>query len=192
MTADVLTGVGRRLRALRRAQGLTLAALTTETGLTASTLSRLEPGRVHPTLAQLLPLARVHGLPLDDLVGAPRTGDPRLHLVPTQRAGVQTVPLARRPGGVQVYEVVFPPLGRKPTRALRSHPGHQVFTVLDGAVRFVLGDAETTLGPGETAEFDARVPHWIGSADRRPAELLMLFGPQGERSLRPGGAPARS
>lgn len=67
--------VGPRLRALRKARNTTLAALAAETGLTASTLSRLENGRLRPTLDQLLPLARAHGVPLDDLVAAPPTGD---------------------------------------------------------------------------------------------------------------------
>jgi mannose-6-phosphate isomerase-like protein (cupin superfamily) len=54
--------------------------------------------------------------------------------------------------------------------------------VLDGRVRFVLGDREFELGPGEAAEFDTGLPHWIGSAGSRPAELLTLFGAQGERA----------
>ena len=34
---------------------------------------------------------------------------------------------------------------------------------------------------GEAAEFDTRTPHWFGSAGPEPAELLVLFGPQGGR-----------
>ncbi|WP_201724738.1 helix-turn-helix domain-containing protein [Streptomyces antimycoticus] len=67
---DVLAGVGPRLRALRRARSATPAALANETGLTASTLSRPENGKLRPTLEQLLPLDRAHGVPLDDPVAA--------------------------------------------------------------------------------------------------------------------------
>ncbi|MFF0579698.1 helix-turn-helix domain-containing protein [Streptosporangium saharense] len=179
---DVLAGVGPRLRALRHQRGATLAALAEETGLTASTLSRLENGRLRPTLEQLLPLARAHGVPLDDLVAAPPTGDPRVHLRPVRRSGLTLVPLTRRAGGVQAYKVVYPPAGRASTKKPRSHEGYEWFYVLNGSVRFVLGDREFLLGVGEAAEFDTRVPHWIGSADDRPAELLVLFGPQGERA----------
>ena len=98
---EVLAAVGPRLRALRRSRGVTLDALAAETGLTASTLSRLENGRLRPTLEQLLPLARAHDVPLDDLVAAPPTGDPRIHLRPQRRFGLTVVPLTRRPGGVQ-------------------------------------------------------------------------------------------
>ncbi|GGO72803.1 hypothetical protein [Nonomuraea cavernae] len=59
---------------------------------------------------------------------------------------------------------------------------------MDPSIRFVLGEREFRLGVGEAAEFDTRVPHWIGSADDQPAELLTLFGAQGERAhLAPSG-----
>nr|WP_310418437.1 XRE family transcriptional regulator [Catenuloplanes niger] len=182
ITEDVLAGVGSRLRALRRARGATLAGLAAETGLTASTLSRLENGKLRPTLEQLLPLARAHGVPLDDLVNAPPTGDPRVHLRPIRRFGLTIVPLTRRPGGVQAYKVVYPPAGREVTTTPQTHDGYEWFYVLNGSVRFVLGEREFVLGAGEAAEFDTRVPHWIGSAGDQPAELLTMFGAQGERA----------
>ncbi|GAA1598118.1 helix-turn-helix domain-containing protein [Actinoplanes couchii] len=179
---DVLAGVGTRLRALRQARGLTLADLAVETGLTGSTLSRLETGKLRPTLEQLLPLARSHGVPLDDLVAAPPTGDPRIHLRPVRRHGLIVVPLTRRPGGVQAYKVIYPPAGQASTTTPQTHEGYEWFYVLNGRVRFVLADQEFELGPGEAAEFDTGLPHWIGSADSQPAELLTLFSAQGERA----------
>lgn len=179
---DVLAGVGPRLRALRRARNISLAALAAETGLTSSTLSRLETGKLRPTLEQLLPLAQAHGVPLDDLVAAPPTGDPRIHLRPVRRSGFTVVPLTRRPGGIQAYKVIYPPAGRSATTKRQTHDGYEWFYVLNGDVRLTLGDQEYQLGPGEAAEFDTRTPHRISSAGAQPAELLTLFGAQGERA----------
>ena len=53
--------------------------------------------------------------------------------------------------------------------------------VLNGSLRLLLGELDLVLGPGEAAVFDTHTPHWFGSADDRPVELLILFGPQGER-----------
>jgi transcriptional regulator with XRE-family HTH domain len=186
---DVLAGVGPRLRALRRTRGSTLGALAAETGLTASTLSRLETGKLRPTLEQLLPLARAYGVPLDDLVAAPPTGDPRIHLRPVRRSGLTIIPLTRRAGGVQAYKVIYPPAREAALKTLRTHDGYEWFYVLDGSVTLVLGEQVFQLGAGEAAEFDTRTPHWIGSAGSQAAELLTLFGAQGERAhLSPGRA----
>ena len=56
-----------------------------QTGISVSTLSRLESGDRRPTLELLLPLARAYGVTLDELVDAPPTGDPRIHMKPIRR-----------------------------------------------------------------------------------------------------------
>lgn len=78
----VLDEVAPRLRRLRARRGLTLAALSETTGISKSTLSRLESGQRRPSLELLLPLAAAYQVPLDDLVGAPEVGDPRVRLTP--------------------------------------------------------------------------------------------------------------
>lgn len=186
-TAEVLDAVGPRLRALRRDRGITLADLSVTTGVSESTLSRLESGQRRATLELLLPLARTYGVPLDDLVGAPRTGDPRIHLKPVRRFGMTFVPLSRRPGGTQAFKMIIParPEPLEPTP--QTHEGFEWLYVLNGRLRLVLGERDLTLPPGEAAEFDTSMPHWLGSADGGTVELLILFGLQGVRAhLRTG------
>ncbi len=178
----VLAAVGPRLRALRLERGRTLGDLSAITGISASTLSRLESGQRRPNLELLLPLAQAYGVPLDDLVGAPQTGDPRIHLRPVAAANGETfVPLTRRPGGLQAYKLVLSP-SRGQTPDPRVHEGYEWIYVLNGRLRLVLGDQDLVLVPGEAAEFDTRVPHWFSTADREPVEILTLFGRQGERA----------
>ena len=181
-TEDVLDAVGLRLRALRRDRGITLADLAATTGVSESTLSRLESGQRRATLELLLPLARIYDVPLDDLVGAPRTGDPRIHLKPIRRFGMTFVPLSRRPGGVHAFKMIIParPAPLEPTP--QTHDGFEWLYVLNGRLRLVLGERDLTLPPGEAAEFDTSLPHWLGSADGGAVELLILFGLQGVRS----------
>ncbi|MFD7031695.1 helix-turn-helix domain-containing protein [Streptomyces sp. NPDC059917] len=176
----VLDGVGPRLRRLRARRGLTLAALAATTGISTSTLSRLESGQRRPGLDLLLPLADAYGVPLDDLVGAPEVGDPRVRLTPRALPhGGTSVALSRSPGPLQAFKMVITDRGAEPD--LRTHEGYEWLYVLDGRLRLVLADHDLVLGPGEVAEFDTRVPHWFSSADGRPVELLSLFGRQGER-----------
>jgi transcriptional regulator with XRE-family HTH domain len=183
---QVLSDVGPRLRALRQRRGTTLADLSAATGISVSTLSRLESGRRRPNLELLLPLADAHGVPLDDLVGAPATGDPRIHLRPLNRNGRTIVPLTRRPGGVQAYKMVIPAHREAQQEVqrpdLKVHEGYEWTYVLNGKMRLLLGRQDLVLSPGEAAEFDTRLPHWFGSADGEPVEFLCLFGRQGERA----------
>ncbi|MET9499251.1 XRE family transcriptional regulator [Streptomyces sp. NPDC006552] len=175
----VLGGVGPRLRALRKERGATLSGLSETTGISVSTLSRLESGLRKPSLELLLPIARAHQVPLDELVGAPPVGDPRVRLKPIRHFGRTMIPLTRQPGGLQAYKVIEPVRQLEPDP--RSHEGYEWLYMLSGKLRLVLGDHDVILGPGEAAEFDTRVPHWFGSTGEGPAEFLSLFGPQGER-----------
>ncbi|MWA15624.1 helix-turn-helix domain-containing protein [Streptomyces sp. BA2] len=190
---DVLTAVGPRLRALRKARGATLARLSEETGISLSTLSRLEAGQREPTLKLLLPLAKAYGVPLDELVGAPRTGDPRIHPRPFMRHGNTWVPLTRYLGGMHAYKQVMP-VARNTTRQTTRpeqgmHEGYEWLYVLSGRLLLALGDHDLVLTAGEAAEFDTRTPHGFANAGDIPVEFLALYGAQGERMhvrVRPG------
>jgi DNA-binding XRE family transcriptional regulator/quercetin dioxygenase-like cupin family protein len=180
-TDGALDAVGARLRALRTKRDLTLTDLAEATGISISTLSRLESGTRRPTLELLLPLARAHGVTLDELVDAPPTGDPRVHLRPTRMHGRTVVPLSRRPGGIQAYKMVIGGGAEVPEPDPRVHEGYEWLYVLNGRLRLVLGEHDLVLEHGEAAEFDTRVPHWFDRADADGVEFLSLFGKQGER-----------
>ncbi len=178
--AEALDLVGRRLRQVREQRGLTLTEAADQTGISKSTLSRLENGQRRPSLELLLPLAQIYRVPLDDLVGAPEVGDPRIRLKP-RRVNGRTVLSLTRPGGVQAWKILVPSTQTKPN--LRAHDGFEWLYVLSGRMRLVLGDRDLVLGVGEAAEFDTQVPHWFGSNGEGPAEVLSIFGRPGERML---------
>jgi transcriptional regulator with XRE-family HTH domain len=177
-----LAGVGLRLRALRQQRDTTLADLSAQTGISVSTLSRLESGDRRPTLELLLPLARSYGVTLDELVDVPPTGDPRIHLRPVKGDGMTMLPLTRHAAGIQAYKLVIPAGKRRRTPELKVHEGYEWVYVLDGRLRLVLADRDLVLAPGEAAEFDTRTPHWFGAADNDAVAFLSLFGKQGERA----------
>lgn len=178
-----LDAVGPRLKHLRRRRDATLADLAGETGISVSTLSRLEAGLRRPTLEQMLPLARAFGVTLDELVGAPPTGDPRINLRAVRGDdGTVILPLTRRPGGIQAYKFVLPTGTDDAEPDLRTHEGYDWVYVLNGTLRLVLGDHDLILEPGEVAEFDTRTPHWFGATSAGPVEFLSLVGRQGERA----------
>jgi transcriptional regulator with XRE-family HTH domain len=122
---EALTAVGRRLRALRRERELTLVDISAVAGISVSTLSRLESGARRPTLELLLPLARAYRVTLDELVDAPPTGDPRIHLRPIRRNGMTMLALTRRAGGIQAYKIVIQGVSRRKRPDPQTHEGYE-------------------------------------------------------------------
>ena len=182
--------VGQRLATLRAEHDLTLATLSEMTGISKSTLSRLETDQRKPTLELLLPLSRTYQVSLDDLVGAPEVGDPRVTMKPRELDhGRVGIPLTRSIGPLQAWKMV---LTEAELHEPRVHEGYEWFYVLSGRIRLRLGDKEVVLRAGEVAEFDCRQPHALSSADGNPAEIISLFGKQGERIHTRAAPPNRS
>ena len=126
--------------------------LAADTGISVSTISRIESGKRRPTLDLLIPLARAHRVALDQLVAAPRATFeqpallPRVHLKPHRhRRGSVVVPLTRYPGRVQVFKQVLAPRPPK----LVTHTGYEWLYVLAGTLRLIIGERDFTLHPGE-------------------------------------------
>ena len=177
--ATALAQIGPRLKLLRTQRGMTLTGVSASTGISKSTLSRLETGQRRPTLELLLTLSHAYRVPLDDLVAAPAEGDPRLRLKPGRVKGRTVIPLTRQPDGMQAWKIIIPTSNVTPEP--RTHDGDEWIYVLSGHMRFVLGEQDMVLGPGDVASFDTRVPHWFGSTGDAPAEILSIFGRPGER-----------
>ncbi|WP_330437938.1 XRE family transcriptional regulator [Micromonospora sp. NBC_00821] len=177
---EAIAAAGPRLQQLRRSHRLTLTDVAERTGISKSTLSRLESGQRRASLELLLPLAKIYQVTLDDLVNAPASGDPRINLRPVRRDGATLLPLTRRPGGIQAFKIVLG-AGGSDTPDLRTHEGYEWLYVLNGRLRLMLGSHDLVLLPGEAAEFDTRTPHWFGTLEGAGAEFLSLFGQQGEQ-----------
>jgi transcriptional regulator with XRE-family HTH domain len=147
--AAALDQVGPRLKGLRAHRQMTLTGVAQTTGISKSTLSRLETGGRRPTLELLLALSHAYRVPLDDLVAAPEEGDPRLQLKPGRVKGRIVIPLTRQPDGMQAWKIIIPT--SKVTPEPRAHDGYEWIYVLSGHMRLVLGDRDWVLGPGEVA-----------------------------------------
>src|SRR5260370_11624095 len=179
----VLDAAGPRLRELRRRRGGPLAGLSETTGISVSTLSRLESGGRKPTLELLLALARAYQVPLDELVGAPPPGDPRIRTRPLRRGGRTLIPLTPQPGRSRPYKTISP--AGPPVGEQQSHEGYEWMYVLSARLRLRLGEHDFVMKAGEVAEFDTRTPHWVGSAGPRAPPEADLFRAAGGGHPRP-------
>lgn len=180
--AAVLDGLGGRLRSLRRRRGLTLSDLSSASGIAESSLSRFEVGRRTPSLEQVLALALTLHVSLDELIGAPSTGDPRVNLRPRTWKGRTVIPLTKSASAPQAFKMVLPGSAEPPRPEPHGHEGYEWLYVLNGRLLLVLGVEVVEMVAGEAAEFDTRMPHWFGAAGPTAVEVLALLGPQGERA----------
>ncbi|HSJ44408.1 MAG TPA: helix-turn-helix domain-containing protein [Euzebyales bacterium] len=190
--AAALHAIGPRLRSLRQRQVRTLEQVAEATGISISTLSRLESGQRRPALEHLLPLARTYRAPLDELVDTPTAPDPRVRTRPLTRNGTTFHPLTRHQGTLQAYKVIIPPpppARRRRAPAAGPHRTRMAVRAI-GPAAAPAGEHDLQLDAGEVAEFDTRVPHALSNPGPGPVELLTLFGPDGERMhvrARPSG-----
>src|SRR5580704_8444325 len=169
-----------RLGRLRIERGWTLADLSRLTGLSKPYLSRLESGQRQPSLAALLALARTYETPLQSLLesGALQGASPVV--IQGNRAQIQRGNGLRyravSGGGAMVnlsaVHVTVP--RRRRQTALARHDGEELLYVLSGSLNLVFEHEIHTLAPGDSAHFDAQVPHRLTAIGDRDAEVLVV------------------
>jgi transcriptional regulator with XRE-family HTH domain len=174
--------VGPRLRQLRDQKGLSARQVAGLAGLTPAYLSRLENGRVSPTVATLARLVEGMGETMATLFQEPpgvretvvRRAD--RHLLRSR--GVldsQVTPgWAKR---LEILESLVEP-GQGSSEDLHTHPGEEeCVLVLDGQLDLYLGADRHHLETGDSATFDCRTPHRWRNPAAQPSRVLWVFTP---------------
>ena len=178
--------VGDKLRALRLRKKMGLVELGRHTGLSPAMLSKLERGRLHPTLPTLLRISMVFGLGLDHFFVAtrPAFGVVRAteRLVFTERLDgrdiaweFESLDFAVTDRRLNAYRVTFP----APPKRLRlhSHDDAEFVHVLSGRLVITIGGDPQTLDSGDSIYFDARAPHGYNRADGRSCAAIVVTTP---------------
>ncbi|WP_238010688.1 helix-turn-helix domain-containing protein [Dactylosporangium sp. AC04546] len=167
--------VGRRLRRLREARGISLSALARSAGIGKATLSGLELGTRNPTLETLYAVAGALGVPLTALVLEP--GAPATAAADVRGAAVEAT----------LLEVFDEPGVTFELLRMRVHPGvvqqspphapgvTEHATVHAGVLRAGPAGAPLVAGPGEHISWAADVPHVYGTVGDTPVEATLLI-----------------
>lgn len=163
--------MGHRLRALRSARGLSLAAVAEQSGLSISFLSAVERGQSNMSVANLFKLADAYGTTVPAL-GADHPAEQRNVLHPRDRpryvAGggrVLIEDLIATPGALEAQHVEILPGGG--SEDAYAHPGEELVHVLSGALSFWIDEREQyRLEPGDTLYFrSTQVHRWANEGD---------------------------
>lgn len=176
--------LGRRIKMLRIARGLTLKALEERGGISATHVSEIERGRASPTVGALGRIARALGLRPATLVepdifpevSVIRTGERAARRI---RLGTATLePVTGPVHGAQLgAQLLTLPIGREAAFAHR-HEGEEWATVLAGAAEVRVGDESRVLREGDSLHFRAHHEHSYANLTSSPAVLLVVSRPR--------------
>jgi len=172
MTTRVL--LGKRLRALREARGVTLVDVAGATGLSRTFISMLEKGTTEVAVARLMSLTNYYGVTLSDVIGE---DDPAVEYVPAELAravpteGDQSLAfLARRSmSPMQPYRLELP--AGESLDGL-AHDGDEWVTCVRGRCTLSVGASLMDLREGDTAFFPARLSHTYVNPTDAPTVLI--------------------
>ena len=176
-----LTRLGSRLKSLRAERGWTLEDLSARADLSQPYLSRLEAGDRQPSLAALISLAQAFEMPLATLFETQKSESKTSNMT-VVRAGTR----ARRTGNELEYvgltggerpshlnAVLLHIPARRTNTDMNHHDSEELMFVLDGRVSLRVDDEVTTLEPGDSAHYDARLPHRADAIGRAARVLLV-------------------
>lgn len=176
--------IGVRVKALREGMGLSLRDLAERSGVGAATLSQVERGESSPTLTVASRIAEGLELTLSQLlrleegrhVVIVRAGSGRRSSRPGHEIEELTPPLPGQRADVSRHRL-------DPGRATGGEgdppihePGsRETVVVLSGTVELAIDGERHPLDAGDSATFDADLPHALGNPGTAPAEILAVI-----------------
>lgn len=181
--------IGPKIRALRVARKIGLAELGRHTGLSPAMLSRIERGRLFPTLPTLLRIALVFNVGLEFFFAGVRE-KPVVGVV--RRAARLRFP--DKPGAKDVayrfesldysaaerrlhaYYAEFLPTAPQTPRPHR-HAGGEFIYLLTGTLHVRIGEEEQVLGRGDSLYFDSAVLHSYKRGGRGACRAIVVVTP---------------
>ena len=167
---------------MRRMKGLTLQDVADETGLTKGYLSKIETSGKAAPVPTLARIAKVLGVPLAELFGGVEKAE-RVSLVRANERQ-QLARGAREFGYVydllcvgidnQYMEPYILTIPENTTCPPTQHDGEEFLFVLDGVMKFHLGEGEYELQKGDSLYFDASIPHFGQAAGEVDVKCVMV------------------
>jgi transcriptional regulator with XRE-family HTH domain len=180
---EIGDGLGRSLRALRRARGLTLSQLAEETGFTTGYLSQIENGGAVPALSALADMAAALGtdvaafFPAETAprVRVSRAGDPRRIRIEEDPTTEYTV-LASR-GSEGAFSALIAQYTKASEQLSARHFGERFFYVRSGEGTLEIAGEHCELRPGCFVHYSSHQEHALTVTSEEPLETVWLVDP---------------
>jgi transcriptional regulator with XRE-family HTH domain len=178
--------VGEKLRQLRLRRKIGLVELSRHTGLSPALLSKLEHGKLYPTLPTLSRIALVFSVGLEHFF----TDEKLKHTFALARKK-DRLRFPEAPGLVETafdfesldflatdkkfnaYLADFKDVSADKVR-LHQHPGVEFIYVLRGKLTLKIGTDEQILDEGDSLYFDSQMPHGYSRSGSKPCSAVVV------------------
>ena len=181
--------VGEKLRALRLRRKMGLVDLGKHTGLSPALLSKIETGKLFPTLPTLLRISMVFSVGLEHFFAAVESG-PVLALVRREERQrfpdspdseevayhFESLDFPAKDRRISAYYAEFQPLAPERVRH-HQHGGVELIYVLRGELELRLGTEAYALAEGDTIYFDAATAHGYRRLGKKPCAAIVVSAP---------------
>ena len=185
-TQSPAVDLGRTARRLREGQNLTLADVARRADISSAMLSRLETGRVSPSLETIVALARTLGVTASALMQRVGADDGGAQLIRAGE-GLETVRsgtrrghtyhlLAAQRGPRKIFEPFLVTLNdRSEVFPGFQHPGIEFIHLLTGVIHYRHGRHTYVLRPGDSLTFSGDIAHGPERLEKVPIRMLSLI-----------------
>jgi len=191
--------LGPRLRAMRLERGLSLRELARRLGLSPSSISQIETGKLQPSVRTLNAFVAELGATMDEVLFDPSSPLDEACL-PVSEPAVQRADgratVTVNPGvtwerlmfwadeDVEFIEATYAPGGASgPGGALVRHGGREFGHVISGTLHAVVGFDKFVLRPGDSITFPSSTPHRFGNEGSETARAIWVVRGRREAQL---------
>ncbi len=185
--------LGKRLKALRERQNLSLEALSAATGIALDKLEKVEKDEDQPIIAELIRLAKALQVNVADIF-RDRPTTQRYEII--RRGDRETIQPLLKPGSAKVldytYELLTTPEATKhmeayivelsPQQSQRphddlTHAGEEFMYILSGEIAAVIHGDSLRLTEGDALYFKSTDPHTFFNPGKTKAQALVVIYP---------------
>src|SRR5208282_5513982 len=178
--------LGEKLRSLRLRKSMGLVELGKHTGLSAAMLSKLERGKLFPTLPTLLRIALVFGVGLEYFF----TDERKRHVVAIARKkerlrfpdspdgrsvayNFESLDFKATERKLNAFYAEFEPISSEKVKP-HQHPGVELLFLVSGKLELTIGSETFNLESGDAVYFDSGVRHSYHRASRSPCTGVIV------------------
>ncbi|PHN04587.1 helix-turn-helix domain-containing protein [Flavilitoribacter nigricans] len=179
--------IGLKIRNIRKNNGLKLGELADRSGISIAMLSKIENGRVFPTLPTLIQILNTLQADLNSFFSDLSTDETFSGYIFRKRADYQPVSKEEESVGFHYefalshtvekssVEVSLLKLTPNAQRNKVSTAGFEYIYILQGQVRYELGQEVFEMETGDSLFFDGNLPHVPQNAGKTEAMLLVVY-----------------